>query len=350
MLELAAQLPSTPALSRTQPSEDAYDNHGPERVEDASVAARRHYRSPSHSDVEYDEDGAYRSVARPMDVAAAGGTGGAKVGKGAKIDKESRKGKSRLRAARIITAQEDQARIQQTLLHGTREEQTTLFRYREIDRGASRVELIEIVREVAPDRSPDSIQSRHLPPGQGPYRPRVPGQPHPGRSGRTPPGQGRYADKSKSAVKKATRGPAKKTMTHRSTGWTKIENAMKADRDTSPFYGEWRKVEKKGRSGSYLPPSQMSPGLAATVAGLRSRYTVGRRPLCTPGTSAGSRSTRKRSTRRPASDRPAWARPRSASTIRPSPGTPWSRTPTGSASTGRTTPANSTCATRGPDG
>ncbi|KIX73458.1 hypothetical protein SF12_19715 [Streptomyces sp. MBRL 601] len=159
MLELAAQLPSTPALSRTQPSEDAYDNHGPERVEDASVAARRHYRSPSHSDVEYDEDGAYRSVARPMDVAAAGGTGGAKVGKGAKIDKESRKGKSRLRAARIITAQEDQARIQQTLLHGTREEQTTLFRYREIDRGASRVELIEIVREVAPDRSPDSIQS-----------------------------------------------------------------------------------------------------------------------------------------------------------------------------------------------
>ncbi|PKR42747.1 hypothetical protein CWE27_24205 [Streptomyces sp. EAG2] len=34
MLELAAQLPSTPALSRTQPSEDAYDNHGPERVAD----------------------------------------------------------------------------------------------------------------------------------------------------------------------------------------------------------------------------------------------------------------------------------------------------------------------------
>ncbi|MFE6717900.1 DUF4157 domain-containing protein [Streptomyces albidoflavus] len=274
MLELAAQLPSTPALSRMQPPEDAYDNHGPERVEDASVAARRNYRSPSNSDVEYDEDGAYRSVARPMDVAAAGGTGGAKVGKGAKIDKESKKGKSRLRAARIITSQEDQAQIQQTWLHGTREEQTTLFRYWENDRGASRAELIEIVHEVAPDRSPDSIQSAI-------YR-LVKGRTgHESRDNRTPgdpvvrrPDKGRYADKSKSAVKKATRGPAKKTMTHKSTGWTKIQNAMKADRDTSPFYGEWRKLEKKGRSGSYIPPSQMSPGLAATVAGQRAKYTV----------------------------------------------------------------------------
>ncbi|MFH9800623.1 hypothetical protein ACH4M0_00015 [Streptomyces albidoflavus] len=55
---------------------------------------------------------------------------------------------------------------------------------------------------------------------------------------------------------------------------TKIENATKAERDTSSFYGEWRKIEKKGRSGTYIPPAQMPPGLAATVAGLRSRYTV----------------------------------------------------------------------------
>ncbi|MFI2671694.1 DUF4157 domain-containing protein [Streptomyces albidoflavus] len=274
MLELAAQLPSTPALSRMQPPEDAYDRNGPERVEDASVAARRNYRSPSNSDVEYDEDGAYQSVARPMDVAAAGGTGGAKVGKGAKIDKESKKGKSRLRAARIITAQEDQAQIQQTWLHGSPEERTTLFRYWENDRGASRAELIEIVHEVAPDRSPDSIQSAI-------YR-LVKGRTgHESRDKRTAgdplvrrPDKGRYADKSKSAVKKATRKPAKKTMKRDSSGWTKIENAMKAERDTSSFYGEWRKIEKKGRSGTYIPPAQMPPGLAATVAGLRSRYTV----------------------------------------------------------------------------
>ncbi|WP_230535201.1 eCIS core domain-containing protein [Streptomyces sp. OUCMDZ-3434] len=274
MLELAAQLPSTPALSRMQPPEDAYDNHGPERVEDASVAARRNYRSPSNSDVEYDDGGAYESVARPMDIVAAGGTGGAKVGKGAKIDKQGGKGKSRLRATRIITGEKEQAQIQQTWLHGTPEERTTLFRYWEQQQGASRAELIEIIAEVAPDRSHDSIQSAiyRLVKGRTGHESRDK------RSGGDPvvrrPDKGKYADRSKSAVKKAARKPAKRTMKQDSSGWSKVYDAMKADRDSSPFYGEWRQRDKKGRTGSYIAPALMPSSLGATVAGLRTRYTV----------------------------------------------------------------------------
>ncbi|WP_369222584.1 DUF4157 domain-containing protein [Streptomyces sp. R39] len=266
MLQLASQLPATPALSRMQPPTDAYDNNGPESVVDAGLAARRNYRTPSLSDVEmdYDENGqpVFSSYTREQDIAGTE-VGAARVGQG------SDQIKSRLRADRIITNPEHRQQIQNTWLNGTSEEKKTLFKYWEETARASRPELAEIISEVDGKRTMEAIKSaiyRYVKDRTG----------HEARDGREVgvpvtrrPDKGKYAEKSDSGKKKSSK-PSRKSMNKGSSGWATIESVMAAD---DHFYSEWRRRER-GKEKSHIEPRSMPDALAQTVAALSNEYTV----------------------------------------------------------------------------
>lgn len=275
MLRLARELPSTPALSRTNPPEHAFDNHGPETIEPAGRAARRNYRSPSTSDVEADVDEygrkRFTSYTRALDVDAASGTGGAKVGKGVRID-ERVKGQSRLRAARVI-GPEHWAGIQDTWLHGTPDERATVFRRWETEKGASRAELVEIIGEVEHERSGEAVHAsvtRSVKGTTGHERRdnRKAGDPVTRR-----PERGKYAAKPKPQAPKEGRGPAPKEMKRKSRGWDQIHSLMRSERKQSGFYDKWKVEDAKSKPGN-LKPAQMSPALAKLVTDLSTKYTV----------------------------------------------------------------------------
>ena len=264
MMDLASQLPSTPALSRTQPPADAYENHGPESRRDASQAARRNYRSPSLSDTEayVDEQGRrkYHSVTRDLDIDATGKSTGTRVGKGSKNIT------SRLRAQRIITKDEDRKNIQNVWLNGTPAERAEWFKYWENERGASRRELIEIIQEVDQSKSLTAIESAV-------YRAVKDRTGHEARDGQAPrPEIVRQPEKGKGKTKdkKAPSAPAPKRMGESSSGWRELLAVMQSDAD---FYDGWSRREKV-KNPTYMEPSRMSAALAQTVAALRSRYTV----------------------------------------------------------------------------
>ena len=275
MLSLAAEMPSTPALSRMQPPDNAYENHGPETRDPASNAARRNYRTPSLSDIEaeYDAHGKqrFRSVPRERDLKTGGGSGGARVGKG------SEKITSRLRAQRIITEPEDREQIQQTWLHGTPDERAVLFKYWQNDKGASGAELIELIMAVDPSKSFIAIQSSI-------YRSVRDRTGHESRDKKAPrkeivrqPEKGKYAAKSKSkepvrttAASSAAAGPAPKKMSKKSSGWDELSEVIRTDAE---FYDGWSRRDKISKP-TYMEPSRMSSALAQAVADLRGRYTV----------------------------------------------------------------------------
>ncbi|MFC9271898.1 DUF4157 domain-containing protein [Streptomyces zhihengii] len=275
MLRLARELPSTPAMSRTEPPEHAYERNGPESLEHASAAARRNYRSPSTSDVETGFDAetglpVYTSYERELDLGYAGGTGGAKVGKGTKIDDAS-KSKSRARATRIVDAA-GWTEIQNSWLNDGPEEQARVYRKWEKDKKASRAELVEIIRGVETERSAEAVHaavSRLVKGTTGHERRdnRKAGDPVVRR-----PDKGKYAEKPKSASKKPTRKTGRE-MKRKSKGWKKIEALMKAERNTSDFYKQWRVEDAKSKPGN-LKTSLMSPALAQLVADLGATYTV----------------------------------------------------------------------------
>ncbi|MER7837441.1 DUF4157 domain-containing protein [Streptomyces sp. NPDC096040] len=267
MMELASQMPATPALSRMQPPQDAYENNGPESIVDAGLAARRNYRTPSLSDIEmdYDESGqpVFSSHDRKQDIAGTE-AGAARVGHG------SDQIKSRLRADRIITSPEDRQQIQNTWLNGTSEEKKSLFKYWEETARASRPELAEIISEVESERTMEAIKSaiyRYVKDRTG----------HEARDGREAgapvtrrPDKGKYAEKKTEPSKKKSSKPSRKSMNKESSGWATIKPVMAAD---DHFYSEWRRREK-GKEKSYVEPGSMPAALAQTVAALSSEYTV----------------------------------------------------------------------------
>ncbi|WP_327191016.1 DUF4157 domain-containing protein [Streptomyces xinghaiensis] len=268
MMELASQLPATPALSRMEPPADAYENNGPESIVEAGLAARRNYRTPSLSDIEmdYDDSGnpVFSSYDRKQDIGATQ-AGSARVGKG------SDQIKSRLRADRIITNPEHRRQIQETWLNGTPDEKRVLFKHWEEVGRASRPELAEIISEVDGKRTMEGIKSaiyRYVKDKTG----------HEARDGRQAgepvtrrPDKGKYAEKkSESGKKKKESKPKRKSMNDKSSGWATIKAQMEAD---DHFHSEWRRREK-GKTTSHVEPSSMSAALAQTVAALSAEYTV----------------------------------------------------------------------------
>lgn len=280
MLYLASQLPATPALSRMQPPEDAYDRNGPESIVDAGLAARRNYRSPSLSDIEmdHDENGqrVFSSFPRKQDIA--GTEAGARVGHG------SAQIKSRLRADRVITDPEHRQAIQDTWLNGSPEEKRNVFKYYEETVRASRHELVEIICEVDHERSVDGIKSaiyRYV-------KDRTGHEARDGREGGAPvdrrPDKGKYAEKKSDSGKKKASKPSRKSMTKESSGWAHLLSAMSTDQE---FYSEWVRWENgqggskekskgkgKGKERSHIEPRTMSLVLVQTVAELSNDYTV----------------------------------------------------------------------------
>ncbi|MGC5566771.1 DUF4157 domain-containing protein [Streptomyces sp. FR-108] len=265
MLNLASQMPATPALSRMEPPEDAYENNGPESIVEAGLAARRNYRTPSLSDIEmdYDESGqpVFSSYNRKQDIAGTE-AGAARVGQGADQIK------SRLRADRIITSPEHRQHIQNTWLQGSPEEKKTLFKYWEQEARASRPELAEIISEVDGERSVEAIQSaiyRYVKDRTG----------HEARDGREAgapvtrrPDKGKYAEKKPDAGKKKASRPSRKSMNKDSSGWATVKSMM-----TEDFHSAWRRREK-GKDTSHIEPKSMPPALAQSVAALSNEYTV----------------------------------------------------------------------------
>ncbi|MFI1414341.1 DUF4157 domain-containing protein [Streptomyces sp. NPDC020707] len=265
MLNLVSQMPATPALSRMQPSEDAYENNGPESIVEAGLAARRNYRTPSLSDVEmdYDEGGqrVFSSYHRVQDIAGTE-AGAARVGQG------SDQIKSRLRADRIITNPKHRQHLQETWLRGSVEAKVSILKYWEMEVRASRAELAEIISQVDGERSLEAIKSaiyRYV-------KDRTGGEARDGREAGAPvirrPEKGKYAEKKPDAGKKKSSKPSRKSMNKESSGWATIESMM-----TDDFYSEWRRRDK-GKDQSNIEPRSMPPALAQSVAALSNEYTV----------------------------------------------------------------------------
>jgi hypothetical protein len=267
MLELASRLPATPALSRMNPPEDAYDNHGLESIVPAGFAARRNYRTPSLSDVELgtDEDGrtVYSSYTRTQDVAATE-QGHAPVGPGAEHVK------SRQHADDVITNPADQQRIQEAWFGQDQDYRRQLLKYWVEEQGASYPELARIIHKVDSERTLEALRTRV-------YRIVKDKTGHKEQDNKREAGEAvvRRPDKGKYAAKKPDSGkkpskPKRMTMTTSSPGWGTIMSVMQTDQG---FYDAWYQREK-GKQKAYIQPTSMPAALAQTVAALSNEYTV----------------------------------------------------------------------------
>ncbi|WP_245241104.1 DUF4157 domain-containing protein [Streptomyces spiramenti] len=264
MMELAQGLPSSSALSRVRPPEDAEDRHGPQFTESAALAARRGYRTASDTEGEssdhMDTDDEYKSRPRAFDLTYAEDSAG-KLGKGSKTQNSQ----SRARATRIVSP-EGREEIQVAYLNNDTEAETSAYKkWRE--QGASYAELRDIVMDVdVSGRSEDAVYSH--------VNRYVTGKT--GHEKRDNTATGRDDIKRRRTGTKTekkgsnSKGTGWKKMTRGSDDWETLLTEVKAD---IVFYGEWQRRESDPDLG-VIAFSKMSHDLARFVADQRSTYTV----------------------------------------------------------------------------
>lgn len=265
MIELAKSLPSTSALSRMNPPENAYDNHGPEIITGAENASRRPYRTRSNSHMEADFDHAgqaidFHSFPRVLDVDFSGHGGGARIGKGS--DHIS----SRRRADRII-APDFHDGIREIWSTGSKEDRRDLVQAWVEDEGASQAELRDVIVN-GDTKLEQGVQSAiyrflHNKTGHAARDQRMRDAGVPTRH-RTSNKEGR-GESSKSSKK-----PGKKQMKESSSGWSEIKKALGKEKK-SAFYGEWRDWQD---GSEYISFSLMPARVWSAIVDQHKQYTA----------------------------------------------------------------------------
>lgn len=267
MMELAQGLPSSSALSRVQPPENAEDHHGPQVRESAALAARRGYRTASDTEGEssdqMDTDDEYESRPRAYDLTYKEDTAG-KLGKGSK--KEDSQSQSRARATRIVDSAGSEE-IQAAYLDNDTEAETRAYE-KWSGKGASYAELRDIIVEVdVSDRTRTAIYSHVTRYATGKTGHEKRDNTEAGRANIKRRKTGANTEKKKAS---GSTGIGWKKMQKDSPAWSALKSKIEAD---SVFHGEWQRRESDPDLG-VISFSKMSSELAQYVADLRSTYTV----------------------------------------------------------------------------